>query len=189
MLASPYKSLAAAAVVTAVVLVAFFSAQVMDVRGLAAFLLRALHVVSAVVWVGFIWFVNAVQLPAFAAVQYPERAILVRHVLPRVAVNFHMAAHLTVGSGLVLLVTGASAALGAVNGRALALWLAIAGGLAMWAIVQFGIMPRVAVLTGPTEQPQEVRAKTANGIRILARINLVLALPVIVTMIAAAHFH
>ncbi len=188
MLTSPIKALATGLVVTVLVLLALFSRQMLDGTAFAHFAVRAMHIVAAALWVGLIWFVNFIQLPLIAAASDADRGALVRLVVPRVARTFHGAAHLTIATGAVMLVGVLRSGGLDASPRALALWLAIAGGLAMWAVVQFGIAPRIKLLGDAAATPQ-AKSSAANTIRVLARINLVLALPVTVLMIAVAHFH
>ena len=150
---------------------------------------RTLHIGAAAVWLGLIWFVNFIQLPVIGAANDADRGAIVRLVVPHVAATFHMAAHLTLISGALLMLLPSGAAAFSGGGlRAAALWLALAGGVAMWAVVQFGIVPRVAVLTDPSATP-DAKARAVSLIRLLARANLALSVPVTALMIAAAHLH
>lgn len=188
MLADPWKSLAAGCLVAAVLLTVLLGAPLAEAGVAATYSTRLLHIGAAAVWLGLIWFVNFIQLPLLSAAAEPDRGPIVRLIVPRVARTFHAAAHLTLVTGAAMLLLPGGAPSLAGGGRAIALSLAIAGGVTMWAIVQFGIAPRVTRLTDPAAQPPEKTAAAA-AIRTLARVNLVVAVPVTVLMIAAAHLY
>lgn len=183
LLESPWRTAAVGLALAALVLVA--AAVQAGAGGGAAFamLMRALHVLAAVVWGGFIVFVNLVQLVALGAASDSERPAIVRHVVPRTATVFTGAAHATLATGLVMLVP-LHAALGA---RPLLL-LSIVGGIAMWAIVQFVLQPNIRRITGRMAASDAEKATARVTILRWARINLLLVLPVTVGMLVAAHW-
>src|SRR5262245_46696087 len=88
-------TLIAALAATAAILIAWLLLSTVDRIGLAAFLLRFVHVAAAMVWFGMIWFVNFIQLAAVEASDAGGRAALLQHVVPRVAATFRYASHLT----------------------------------------------------------------------------------------------
>ncbi len=154
----------------------------LDIAQVGAALARVLHVLAAIVWGGFIVFVNLVQLTALAAASDAERPVIVRHVVPRTARVFAIAADVTLATGVVLTLP-AHATLAA---RPLLL-AGILGGLAMWAIVRFVLKPAVAIVTGARTASDPERAAARGRIALYARINLVLLLPVTTAMLLGAH--
>jgi len=194
-LKSPVTAALTGLALSAALLAAWIALAGGDLIGVTSAVLRWLHVMVAIVWVGMIWFVNFIQLPALAAASDPDRGALMRLVVPKVAATFRHAAHATVATGLALLVTSGylldtllyASAVHVSGARGLMLWAGVAGGVVMWAIVQFGLRPRIALLTGAREGNAEAKAKARDEVRVLARINLVLALPVTFAMVGAAH--
>lgn len=154
----------------------------LDITQVAAAFARVLHVLAALVWGGFIVFVNLVQLTALAAVSDAERPVIVRHIVPRTARVFAVAADVTLATGIVLTLP-AHATLAAqpllIGG--------ILGGVAMWAIVRFVLKPAVAMVTGARAASDAERAAARGRIALYARINLVLLLPVTTAMLLSAH--
>lgn len=143
---------------------------------------RAAHVLAAMVWTGFIVFVNLVQHPSIVAATPDERPILIRLIAAPSARVFTGAAHATLFTGLILtLPIGAS-----VHTRPLLLG-GILGGLAMWAIVQFILRPNVARVTGKVAASDAEKVAARATIGIWARVNLILVVPVTVAMLYAAH--
>lgn len=154
----------------------------LDLRSAGELFVRAWHVLAAMVWVGFIAFVNVVQHPAVVAANAEERPVLVRHIAGPSARVFTGAAHATLFTGLVLtLPIGAS-----VHHRPILLG-GIVGGLAMWAIVQFILRPNVVRVTGKLAASDAEKLAARATIGVWARVNLILMFPVTVAMLIAAH--
>lgn len=145
-------------------------------------LVRIAHVAAAMVWGGFIVFVNLVQLTALAAASDAERPVIVRQIVPRTARVFAIAADVTLLTGLVMLAPFVAH----LSSRPLLL-LGVAGGIAMWAIVRFVLKPAVARVTGRVAVSDAERASARTAIALWARVNLVLVLPVTVAMLLAGH--
>jgi uncharacterized membrane protein len=194
MLSNPVRSFLAGLALAALALAAWLVIQPVDARGLTSVLLRFVHVLSAMVWVGLIFFVNFIQLKALEEADDVSRGAISRWIVPRVAMAFRHASHLTVLSGALLLV-----ATGYVLGelpfsststlplaRTAMLAFGALGGLIMWSIVNFVIWPSLKVALVQTAS-DAAKAQARSTVRRYARLNLVLAIPVIFAMIAAAH--
>jgi uncharacterized membrane protein len=166
-----------------------------DRLGLASFLARLVHIGAAMLWVGMIWFVNFVQLGAIAEADDQGRAALMKLVVPRVARIFRYASHLTLLSGVAMLVT---------TGYVLDRWVfksvvyiapmklvmlfgAVIAAVVMWWLVHFVIWPSLRIVLGEVPADAEAVALARNKVRSSARINLLLALPVTSVMVAASH--
>lgn len=197
LLSSPGRALLAGFVLAALALLAWMSAERVDALGLASFLLRAVHVLAAMIWVGLVWFVNLIQHKALSEADTAERAAIVKLVVPRVAHSFRHASHLTVLTGVLLLATTGYVLTGPVfasevhlpASRGLMLWLGALGGLAMWVIVHALIWKHLRVVVGidPGDAEARVTARATAGF--WARVNLMLAIPVTILMVAAAHLY
>jgi len=195
-LASSGRTLVLAGAVSLAILIGWLAAEGVDGIGLLSFLLRFAHVMGAVIWLGMIWFVNFIQLNALAEADEQGRAVLMKSIVPRVAKTFRHASHLTVASGVLLLITSGYMLGSLVYAtevhmpppRNVLLWSGVLGGGAMWAIVNLMIWPSLAVILGQTA---DAGAKAAARARIamLARINLALSVPVTFVMVAAAHLY
>jgi uncharacterized membrane protein len=196
-LASPRASLLAGLALAALVLVVWLIAAGADGLGLLSFLVRLLHVVAAMVWVGLVFFVNFVQLVALQSADQAGREVLHRAIVPNVAWWFRHASTLVVVSGAVLLVmTGYllptliyGAGVYVPASRAWLMGAGVLGALAMWMFVHMYIWPNMQVVLGM--RPGDAAAKAAARTRVItfARLNLVLAVPVTLAMVAAAHLY
>ncbi len=186
LLHTPETALATAfALGLAVVVIAVVSG-VLDWGSAATLLVRAVHVLLAMVWVGLIWFVNRVQLDVLRDADDAGKAAVLRWIVPRVAAQFRLAATWTVVSGLVLLV-----ALGyfsrAPTGAVVWLWIGSAAGIVMLGFVHAKIAPALRLVLDGSVTDLAIKATARETVRFYARCNLVLAVPVTVAMLVAAH--
>ena len=174
------------------VLAVFMLFEPADPRGLISVLLRFVHVLSAMVWVGLIFFVNFIQLRALQEADEASRGSIAKWIVPRVATAFRHASHLTVLSGALLLVaTGYllgnlmfSSAVYMPLPRILLLTTGVLVGLLMWTFVNLLIWPNLKIVLGQAVGEAEVARR---AVKLYTRLNLVLALPVTLIMVAAAH--
>lgn len=195
LLETPGRALLAGLAIALLLLVAWLAAEPVDAMGFVSVLLRTVHVVAAMAWVGLIFFVNFVQMAALAEASEPDRGALQRWIVPRVAAGYRHASHLVVLSGFLLAITTGyllsesvfESAVYMPGARATLLWAGAAGGLVMWAIVHFAIWPNLKIVSGETPADTEARDGARRVLARYARINLVLSLPVTFAMVAAAH--
>ena len=158
-----------------------------------SFIVRWVHVLAGIVWVGLVFFVNYVQLVAMYEVDDEERAFIGRVIGARVAWWFRQASHLSLLTGLGLLVfsgyllpslfydeTGVFAPLS----RVALIWTGVAGASAMWVFVHMVIWPNLQIMSGA--KPGD-KAAARIKVRNFARANLILSIPVVLAMMASAH--
>lgn len=195
LLSSARSALLAGIVLALAAIAAAIATERVDALGFTSFALRAIHVVAAIIWVGLIWFVNFVQLPAVNGADDHGRGTLFRLVVPQVATIFRHASHLVILSGaLLLLPTGYllspwvfGAQFHMSTTKTLLLWGGAAGAVAMWAFVHMIIWPNLQIVLGERPGNAEAKAAARAKVALYARANLLLATPVTVLMIAAAH--
>ncbi len=193
-LASPWKALAVGALVTLLLAALYFvSGGALD-RGFATFVLRWMHVFSAIVWIGLVWFVNFVQLLALEDVDDAGRATIAKSIAPRVAWWFRHAATATVVAGLALAALHGNLIPGFTFGvfeglqtRHIMLGTGIWMGIVMWVFVHMLIWPNLKIMLGLVDADDPAKAAARIKVRDYARINLILSVPVTFAMVAAAH--
>ncbi len=194
---SPRASLAAGAAIAAAVLLVWTVSAGADGFGFASFLVRFLHVLAAMTWVGLIVFVNFVQLVAVQAGDDATRGVLHKAIVPDVAWWLRHASTATVATGALLLVTmgyllptlAYGSGVYVPPSRAMLLWLGVLAGLAMWMFMHMYIWPSMQVVLGMRPGDADAKAAARARVKTFARLNLVLAVPVAVTMVAAAHLY
>ena len=154
-------------------------------------LLRFLHAFAGAVWIGLIWFVNLVQIPAVEGADEGSRPTIVKAIIPRVAYWLRHVASATVVLGLLLLFAqGRLVETLTLNTRyglslkdpVLLLGLGAWIGIVMLALVHAIIWPSLKIVIG-----EEIgdRAAARARARTYARVNLVLSFPVLLLMLAS----
>ena len=194
---NPRASLWAGLVLAAAVLLFWLATAGADAMGLFSFLIRLLHVLAAMVWIGLVFFVNFAQLVALQSADEQGRDFLHKAIVPNVAWWFRHASTLTVASGAVLLVATGYVLPSLVYGtsvyvppaRAILLWGGVVGGLAMWMFVHMYIWPNMQLVLGMRPGDDGAKAQARARVVLFARLNLVLSLPVVFAMVAAAHLY
>jgi uncharacterized membrane protein len=195
LLESPVRTLLAGAAVTVLLIVLWLATGSADVRGVLSVLLRFIHVVAAMAWIGLIFYVNFIQFAALDEADEATRRAISQSIVPRVLAAMSHASHLTVLSGAILLIaTGYvlgewiySSAVFMPSPRTALLVAGAAGGIVMWSILAFGIRPGLAIALGRTGADDGAKADARRAVKLYARVNLALALPVTFAMVAAAH--
>ncbi len=195
LLDSPVRAAGLGLALAALALAAWLVTGMVDPRGLVSVILRFVHVLSAMIWVGLVFFVNFIQLGALQEADEPARGAISKWIVPRVAAAFHHASHLTVLSGVLLLVSAGyllgdwvfASTVYMAPARTLMLGAGALGGLLMWTIVNMAIGPNLKIVLGQRSADAATQARARLAVRRYARLNLVLAIPVTFLMVAAAH--
>lgn len=163
-------------------------------------LMRWLHVIAGIAWIGHLYFFNFVNVPLQAALDDASKKAVNPKLLPRALWWFRWAAMTTFIAGLVLFTMiymytpgvgfGPSSLFRDENGlTSRAIWILIGGGLGtiMWFNVWHFIWPlQKGILSGKftAEQLPAVRKKAL----LISRINTFLSGPMLFGMLAPAHY-
>ncbi len=151
-----------------------------------AFVMRWLHVMSGVMWIGLLWYFNFVQIPTVPKIEPAEhRAAITKFIAPNALFWFRHAAAATVATGLLLAF---------MNGYIVqALTLrpgTIAIGIGMWlalfmaANVWFVIWPNQKKALGLVEATPEAKAAAGRLAMLASRTNTALSIPMLFCMVA-----
>jgi len=197
MIDNPRAALGAGVALTVIILIAWLVAAGADTHGLLSFLVRLVHVLAAMVWVGLVFFVNFVQLVVLQSADEQGRSFLHKTVVPAVAWWFRHASTTAVLSGALLLVLSGYLLPSLVYGsgvyiptpRALLMWAGVVGALAMWMFVHMYVWPNMQVVLGMRPGDDAAKAAARARVVLFARLNLILSLPVVLAMVAAAHLY
>jgi len=166
------------------------------------FLVRWLHVMSGVMWIGLLWYFNFVSTPTTPKIPEDLRPALGKYITPAALFWFRWAAMSTIVLGIILAV---------LNGylvQAYTLdWVDSAGsfttpmylligigmwlGTIMWANVWFVIWPnQQKALNIDNRHPtltKDAKAAAARTAGMASRINTLLSIPMLLCMVGASH--
>jgi len=162
--------------------------------GFVPYVLRWLHVVSGVMWIGLLWYFNFVQVPNMAKIPAEYKPAVTKFIAPTALFWFRYGALATLITGLLLAwsINGAdyvedAIALGTVNGSAriigIGMWLA----LIMFFNVWFIIWPNQKKILGIVQADADAIAKAQKAAGMASRINTMLSIPMLLCMVGQSH--
>jgi uncharacterized membrane protein len=157
------------------------------------FLLRWIHFLAGITWIGLLYYFNFVQTPFFAETEAPVRSGAQQKLLPRAMWWFRWGAMITFLSGVLYLLIRAHQGGFFLSSYGWAILLGGLIGTLMWANVWFVIWPGQKVViqnaldtaagkpANPAAAPRGARAGLAS------RTNTALSVPMLFFMGAASH--
>ena len=154
-------------------------------------LVRVLHVISGVMWIGLIWYLNLVQVPTMPKIPDEMKPAIGKHIAPAVLFWFRWGAASTVLFGLILAwmqgTLGAWLSIGFADGEFVSAMIGIAMwfGLIMAFNVWFVIWPNQKIALGIVDAPDEAKPKSARRAMLFSRTNTLLSIPMLYGMVAA----
>jgi uncharacterized membrane protein len=168
----------------------------MSAEGLL-FLLRWIHFLAGITWIGLLYYFNFVQTPFFAETDPPVRSAAIQKLVPRALWWFRWSAMFTFLSGWTIILHR----MGLLGVRGFfdtsygwAIFLGGTLGSIMWANVWFVIWPNqkvvIASATQVAQGGQALPAAAALGQRagFASRTNTLFSIPMLFYMGAASHF-
>ena len=160
-----------------------------------SWLLRYIHVVVAIMWIGLLWYFNFVQIPNMPNIPDEQKPAIGKVIAPAALFYFRWAAFATIVSGLILawlngyvhdaLILGIGSGGGKKTAIGIAMWL----GLIMAYNVWFVIWPNQKRALGIVESDPETKAKSAKTAMLFSRTNTLLSLPMLLSMVAAQNLY
>ena len=178
------RTIAAGFILVAILIAAAGSGIKYD-HAWGAFFMRYLHVISGVMWVGLLWYLNFVQIPSMAKIPDEQKPAIGKVIAPAVLFWFRWAALATLVTGLIL---------ASMNGYVGSLFTfarpftAIAIGMWLGAIMAFNvwfiIWPNQKKALGIVTVPAEEKAKAARLAMLTSRFNTMLSIPMLYCMVA-----
>lgn len=150
-----------------------------------SFVMRWLHVMSGVLWIGLLWYLNFVQVPTMPSIPAENRVAITKYIAPRVLLFFRYAALATVITGLLLAVMQRYLvqALTFQQGFIMigtGMWLALVMAFNVW----FIIWPNQKKILGLVEATAEQKAAAAKPALYASRFNTMLSIAVLYCMVA-----
>ena len=152
----------------------------------ATFVMRWLHVLSGVLWIGLLWYLNFVQTPTVPKIEPVEhRAAITKFIAPNVLFWFRYAALATVVLGLLLalhkgyLIQALTFQRGVIP-IGIGMWLALIMAFNVW----FIIWPNQKKVLGLVEASADEKAAAARLAGLTSRVNTMLSIPMLYCMVA-----
>ena len=151
----------------------------------STFFMRWLHVLSGVMWIGLLWYLNFVQIPTMPKIPDEQKPAIGKHIAPNVLFWFRYGALATVVTGLLLLIMQnqlVNTLLLAKGQHAIGIgvWL----GLIMAFNVWFIIWPNQQKALGLVDCPADQKPKAARLAMLTSRVNTMLSVPMLFCMVA-----
>jgi uncharacterized membrane protein len=155
------------------------------------FLLRWLHFLAGITWIGLLYYFNFVQGPFFAEADASTRSVATQKLVPRALWWFRWGAMLTFLSGfLILWLRGASPSdpwgITILTGAAFGTLMFLNVWLVIWPKQKIVIANAVATAGGGAANP--AAAGAARRAFLASRTNVVMSFPMLFFMGAASHF-
>ena len=160
-----------------------------------SWLFRYLHVISGIMWIGLLWYLNFVQIPSMPKLTDEQKPAITQVIAPAVLFWFRWAALATIVTGLIV------ATLNGYVHQALALGIASGGGkdtaigIGMWLglimafNVWFIIWPNQKKALGIVECTPEEKPICLKKAVMASRINTLLSLPMLLCMVMAQNLY
>ena len=160
-----------------------------------SWLFRYLHVLSGIMWIGLLWYLNFVQIPSMPKISDEQKPAITKIIAPAVLFWFRWAALATIVTGSIVayfngyihqaLVLG----IGSGGGKNTAIGIGMWFGLIMAFNVWFIIWPNQKKALGIVEASPEEKPIALKKAVIASRINTLLSLPMLLSMVAAQNLY
>ena len=173
----------------------FFGGDLSFDRLFWSWLFRYFHVISGVMWIGLLWYLNFVQIPSMPKFTDEQKPAITKVIAPAVLFWFRWAALATIVTGLIV------AYLNGYVHQALALGIGSGGekntaiGIGMWLglimafNVWFIIWPNQKKVLGIVEATPEEKPISLKKAVLASRVNTLLSLPMLLSMVAAQNLY
>ena len=164
-------------------------------RAFWSWLFRYFHVLTGIMWIGLLWYLNFVQIPSMPKIPDEQKPAIGKVIAPAVLFWFRWAAFGTIVTGLIVaylngyvhqaMTLGIGSGYGKYTAIGIGMWL----GLIMAYNVWFIIWPNQKRALGIVEVSPDVKAKSAKTAMITSRINTLLSLPMLLSMVMAQNLY
>jgi uncharacterized membrane protein len=182
------RTITAGVVLLIIIVVAVGGLMDGGVRGGDLFIVRWLHVMAGVMWIGLLWYFNFVQTPSMPKIPDEQKPAVSKVIAPSALFWFRWSALATVVLGLLLaymnhyLVQALTLTKG-VHAIGIGMWL----GLIMAFNVWFIIWPNQKKALGIVTVSPEEKAAAAKLAGMTSRINTMLSIAMLYCMVAQSH--
>ncbi len=160
-----------------------------------SWLFRYLHVLSGIMWIGLLWYLNFVQIPSMPKLSDEQKPAITKVIAPAVLFWFRWAALATIVTGFIVAYLNnylhESMTLGIGNGGGkntaigIGMWLGIIMAYNVW----FIIWPNQKKALGLVDASPEEKPLALKRAVMTSRINTLLSFPMLLTMVAAQNLY
>ena len=160
-----------------------------------SWIFRYLHVLAGIMWIGLLWYLNFVQIPNMPKITDEQKPAITKVIAPAVLFWFRWAAFATIVTGLIVaylngyvhqaLMLGIGSGGGKYTAIGVGMWL----GLIMAFNVWFIIWPNQKKALGIVEATPEEKPLALKKAVIASRINTLLSLPMLLSMVTAQNLY
>jgi uncharacterized membrane protein len=161
------------------------------------FIIRWVHVLAGVMWIGLLYYFNFVQIPNMPNIPDEQKPAIGKVIAPAALFWFRWGAMVTIISGLILahlneylveaLTLGASE--GFSNGKNIAIGIGMWMGIIMFINVWFVIWPNQKKALGIVDASAEQKASSARTAMLFSRTNTLLSVPMLYAMVSAQNMY
>jgi len=173
----------------------FFGGDLSIDRLFWSWLFRYFHVISGIMWIGLLWYLNFVQIPSMPKIPDDQKPAIGKVIAPAVLFWFRWAALSTIVTGLIVAYLNGyihqalALGIGSGGGKNTAIGIGMWLGLIMAFNVWFIIWPNQKKVLGIVEVTPEEKAKSAKTAMLFSRTNTLLSLPMLLSMVAAQNLY
>ena len=160
-----------------------------------SWLFRYFHVIAGVMWIGLLWYFNFVQIPNMGKIPDEQKPAIGKVIAPAALFWFRWAAFATILTGLIVAYLNGyihqalALGIGSGGGKNTAIGIGMWLGLIMAYNVWFIIWPNQKKALGIVECTPEEKPKAAKTAMLTSRINTLLSLPMLLSMVMAQNLY
>jgi len=160
-----------------------------------SWLFRYFHVIAGIMWIGLLWYLNFVQIPNMPKIPDDQKPAISKVIAPAVLFWFRWAALGTIVTGLIVATLNGyiheamTLGIGNGGGKYMAIGIGMWLGIIMAYNVWFIIWPNQKKALGMIEVTPEEKAKSAKTAMLTSRVNTLLSLPMLLSMVMAQNLY
>ena len=160
-----------------------------------SWLFRYLHVLAGIMWIGLLWYLNFVQIPSMPNIPDEQKPAISKVIAPKVLFWFRWAAVVTILTGLIVaylngyLHESMTLGIGSEGGKNTAIGIGMWLGIIMAYNVWFIIWPNQKKALGIVDALAEEKPIAAKKAMLTSRVNTLLSIPMLLTMVAAQNLY
>ena len=160
-----------------------------------SWMVRLVHVIFAIMWIGLLWYFNFVQIPNMSKIPDEQKPAIGKVIAPKALFWFRWAALGTIITGLIVsylqgyahqaMTLGFGGGDPKTTAIGIGMWLGIIMAYNLW----FVIWPNQKKALGIIECAPEEKTKSAKTAMLFSRANTLLSFPMLLSMVAAQNLY